>query len=254
MFLFLVFVGTLIYNVFAFPFSPSNRLKVHFSQKIDLDTGINNVSMTGIGDRSYLLDTVSSLPSAAGQMPKCQPSLRSRDLTECSWTGLAPNVVQGSTAAYKDWLSFNATRLFSNNTLQNSFHSNNHVKDISKAHFSITGLNTRACKIIFSQPISDVHIAGESSKPDRRFQRIAEHGSQELRLWSRSWNRVWEVDIAWSEADEKGLNGSIVCLWSDANDRRAIPALEEAKRFAPRWVAISKLQDGLVEGSKQFSL
>ena len=212
------------------------------------------MSLTGVGDRSYLIDAIMSLPSAAGQTPYCQSSTRSRDLTECSWTGLAPNVVQDPTSAYSDWLSFNATRLSSNDTLDNNYHNNRHKRSASKAHFSITGQDTRACKILFSQPISAVHIAGEGSNPDPRFQRIAEHGSKELRLWSQSWDRTWEVDITWSEADEKGLNGSVVCLWSDANDPQAIPALEEAKRFAPRWVAISKLQDGLVEGSKRFSL
>lgn len=253
-FLFFVFVGTLLYNVFAFPFSPSNRLKIYFFQQIDLDTGMNNVSLTGVGDGPYLRNTINSIPSAAGQLPNCQPSLRAHDLTECSWVGLAPHVVQDQTVAYKDWLSFNATRPITNVTIHNSYRSNSRHKEVSKAHFSITGHATRACKILFSRPISDVHIAGESSNPDPRFQRIAEHGSNELRLWSRSWDRKWEVDIAWSEADEKGLSGHVVCLWSDANDPRAIPALEEVKRFAPRWVAISKLQDGLVEGSKRFSL
>lgn len=241
-----------------------------FFQQVDLDAGLNNVSLTGIGSGPYLHNIINSLPSAAGQKPHCQPSARSRDLTKCSWTGLAPNVVEDPTVPYKDWLSFNASRLYGNNqTLQNNYHkSHSHHKGkavSSKAHFSISGRDTRACKILFSQPISDIHIAGESSNPDPRFQRIAEHGSKEVRLWSRTWNRTWEVDVTWSSSssssevdddnnNEKAFTGSVVCLWSDANDPRAIPALEEAKKFAPRWVVISKLQDGLVEGSKRFSL
>ena len=253
-FLFLVFVGTLIYNVFAFPFSPSNRLKIFFFQRMDLDTGVSNVSLTGIGNGPYLLDAVTSIPSAAGQTPVCQPSLRSRDLTECSWIGLKPHVVSDPKLSYKNWLSFNATRLPNNNTVNNSWSSINRKKTFSKAHFSVMGHDTRACKVIFSQPILDIHIAGESSELDPRFQRVAENGSRELRLWSRTWERTWDVDVAWSETGTVGLNGTVVCLWSDANDNGVIPALDEAKRFVPNWVVLSKLQDGLVEGSKQFAI
>src|SRR5438046_1945624 len=42
-FLFLVFVGTLIYNLVAFPFSASNRYKAYFIQTVDLESGQNEV-------------------------------------------------------------------------------------------------------------------------------------------------------------------------------------------------------------------
>ena len=253
-FLSLVFIGTLVYNVFAFPFSPANSLKLFFFQRMDLDTGVSNVSLTGVGNGPYLIDAVTSLPSAAGQTPVCQPSLRARDLTECSWIGLTPHVVSDPKLGYKEWLSFNATRLPSNNTVSNSWTSTSRRKALSKAHFLVMGHDTRACKILFSQPILDVSIAGENPEPDSRFQRIAENGSRELRLWSRTWQRTWNIDVAWSETETVGLNGTVVCLWSDANDIEVIPALHEAKRFVPNWVVLSKLQDGLVEGSKRFAI
>ncbi len=81
---------------------------------------------------------------------------------------------------------------------------------------------------------------------------MAENGSRELRLWSRTWDRTWAVDVSWSEEEGEGLNGTVVCLWSDANQIGTIPALDEARRFAPGWVGVSKLQDGLVEGGKRF--
>ncbi|KAL8684805.1 MAG: hypothetical protein Q9218_008128, partial [Villophora microphyllina] len=50
LFLLLIFIGTLLYNILAFPFSANNRLKVYFQQHVDLDTGINTVALTGIKD------------------------------------------------------------------------------------------------------------------------------------------------------------------------------------------------------------
>lgn len=48
------------------------------------------------------------------------------------------------------------------------------------------------------------------------------------------------------------MDGRVVCLWSDNNEPGLIPALDEIRHYAPDWVAISKLGDGLVEGSKAF--
>lgn len=254
-FLLLVFAGTTIYNLTAFPFSPANRLKPYFLQRVDLDTGINTVSLTSIGSEPYLRDIISSLPSSAGQIPSCAPSTLRRDLTECSWTGLAPRVVPNAHPdipaehGYKTWLTFNATRSPDNST---------------SAHFSISAQNTRTCKLVFHRPITDFHVAGAGE--DKRFQRVSEHGSRELRLWSRTWERTWDVSVWWDGEEEgggrddgkegdgmgSGLDGRVVCLWSDANERGVIPALDEVWRFAPTWVAVTKNQDGLVEGSKGF--
>ncbi len=244
LFLLLVFAGTTVYNLTAFPFSPANRLKPYFLQRVDLDTGINTVSLTSIGSGPYLHDIITSLPSAAGQTLSCTPSTLRRDLTECSWTGLPPRVVPNThpdippEKGYKDWLTFNATRSPDNATA---------------ARFYISGRETRACKIVFNRPITDFSVDGAGE--DRRFPKTSESGSRELRLWSRTWDRGWDVDVRWDAGEEgegDGLDGRVVCLWSDANERGTIPALDEVWRFAPAWVAVTKNQDGLVEGSKAF--
>jgi len=244
LFLLLVFAGTTIYNLTAFPFSSANRLKPYFLQRVDLDTGINTVSLTGIGSGSYLQDAISSLPSAAGQTISCIPSALRRDLTECSWTGLPPRVVPNThpdvppEKGFKDWLTFNATRFPDNATA---------------ARFYISGRESRACKIVFNRPITDFSVEGAGE--DKRFLKTSELGSKELRLWSRTWSRGWNVSVRWDagqEGEGEGLDGRVVCLWSDANERGLIPALDEVWRFAPVWVAVTKNQDGLVEGSKAF--
>jgi hypothetical protein len=52
----------------------------------------------------------------------------------------------------------------------------------------------------------------------------------------------------------EGLKGAVVCMWSDANVPGTIPALDEALQYAPAWVAVSKLSEGLVEGRKTFEV
>lgn len=244
MFLFLVFAGSLIYNLIAFPFSPNNRLKLYFLQTVDLDTGINTVSLTGIGDPPYLLNAIHSLPSSAGAKVSCVPSKIRPDLTECSWIGLAPRVVRdfphpagGPELGYRDWVSLNISR------------SPNHLPEAS---FRISGQGTRACKILFNTPISDFHVANASQDDDSK--NISEHGSKELRLWSRTWDREWDVSVKWEGEGGKGLDGRVVCLWSDDNELGVIPALDEVRRFSPGWIGVSKSSDGLVEGIKAFAV
>ncbi|MCJ1274310.1 hypothetical protein MMC21_002105 [Puttea exsequens] len=238
-FLLLVFVGTAIYNMVAFPFSPNNRMKVYFLQRIDLENGINDVSLTGVD--GFVQKIAASLPSSAGQKLSCDPSSLRRDLTECKWAGLVPNVVpemypELPVSNYSRWLSAKYAR----------------YDGETKAQFAISGKETRACKLIFNRPISGFSVQGAGD--DKRFQHVSSAGSRELRLWSRTWGNEWVVDVDWEAGagEGKGLDGRVVCLWSDANQSGTIPALDEAWRFAPTWAAIANNQNGLVEGSKAF--
>ena len=240
-FLFLVLIGTLIYNVVAFPFSTNNRLKLFFLQKVDLDTGINQVLLTGVGD-PYLAEAINSLPSAAGQKRECTASSIWKGLTECAWHGISPEVVRSPHPeipphhTYSDWLTFHIFR----------------APNSTEARIRLWGRNTRACKIQFNQPISDFRVEGAGD--DKRFQRVPEEGSKEIRLWSRTWEKEWTVKVKWQPqpGNGYGIDGRVVCLWSDDNETGVIPALDEIRHFAPDWVAVTKNGDGLVEGSKAF--
>ncbi|KZF22150.1 putative zinc metalloprotease [Xylona heveae TC161] len=246
-FLFFIFVGTLLYNLIAFPFSPANRLKVFFQQAVDLETGINRATLTGL--EPYVQGIIHQIPSAAGQDVSCVESSSKLGLVTCSWDSLAPQVVPnlddlvppGSPPeiGYAEWLTYNVSR----------------VTDLpNTARFTLVGRNTRSCRLLFDSPITDVRVHGAGSDPYDRFDRVpAEGGTKEIRLWSREWERPWTVDVNWQDSgDGRGLDGHVVCIWSDDNDPSAIPALEEIRRFAPDWVAITKLADGLVEGRKAF--
>ncbi|MCJ1372632.1 hypothetical protein MMC20_003857 [Loxospora ochrophaea] len=240
-FLLLVFVGTLIYNLVAFPFSSNNRLKLYFIQRVDLDTSMNKASLTGVGG-NYLNEAIKSIPSVAGQKVECADSSGRLGLTTCAWSGIPPRVVQNSHPevppqfGYQDWLSFNATRIEGRN----------------EAQFQLWGRNTRACKLLFNTPITDFKVEGASESD--HLQRVPEGGSRDLRLWSRTWEQLWNVTVKWDVTEDgaAGLDGQVVCLWSDDNETGVIPALEEIRQFVPSWVAITKFSDGLVEGSKAF--
>ena len=242
---FLIFVGTLLYNLLAFPFSASNRYKAYFQQTVDLDTGINTVAVAGLEE--YVRLIVDAIPSAAGQTIKCAPRPNVRvGLVYCTYTGLAPNVVPNNTVGvppekfYSSWVSYNVTR----------------SKGKNKATFHISAKETKACAIKFDSPFSSFHVKGAAPN-NGRWKDVPESGSDQIKLWHRDWDRPWEVEVEWpvskgKEPGDEGRNGRVVCSWADQNVLGTIPALDELYRYSPDWTAISKSTDGLVEGSKAF--
>lgn len=253
-FLFFIFVGCLIYNLLAFPFSGESRMKTFFVQRIDLDTGLNNVSLTGLD--GYVQSAVSDLPSAIGQPTFCAEDLGwagREGLVSCTWHGLAPNVVPASLEhahelapygnktrknKYERWLDYNVT-----------------ITGKQSASFTFKGSNTKQYRLRFDQPVSDLQVA-EASLPDRRFPQIPDRGTTVLRLLPRNWDAAMTVNVTWPESagGASGQTGEVMALWSDANDPTVIPAFEEVRRFEPVWAGVTKGDDGLVMGSKRFKV
>ena len=239
-FMLLVLVGTLTYNLTAFPFSSNNRLKLFFQQEVDLDSGINTVSFEGLSP--FLEDAVRSLPDGKRRFTNCGAA-SSDGRIACKGRGSPPRVVDLHSnlppeTQYRKWLYYNVSR----------------TSDANKARFMISGRNTRACKILFDAPVSGFSVHG-AGPVDKRFPPVPEAGSKEIRLWSRTWDRTWTVDVEWegqNEGKRTGMEGKVVCMWSDANQEGVIPALDEARKYLPVWTALTKLGDGLVEGGKRF--
>jgi hypothetical protein len=87
---------------------------------------------------------------------------------------------------------------------------------------------------------------------------IGKEGIDEVRLWSRTWGREFVVDVEFVEGGGL-MKGRLACEWSEYESGRIgggdksgagggkIPALEEALKFFPRWAAVTKAADGLVE-------
>ncbi|KAK3370109.1 hypothetical protein B0H63DRAFT_403222 [Podospora didyma] len=267
-FLLVVFVATLIYNLAAFPFSANNRYKTYFLQTINLDTNDNKVCYSGVEE--YVRPIIAELPSASGRDVSCGPSLRS-GLSSCCYDGsaVAPNLGDDlpdgvpPEKAYADLVSINVTRNAGNN-----------------ARFEIDATNTKACFVQFSRPVSSFNVEG-STGWDNRFGQFPEGGVSFIRLWRRDWTTPWVLDVDWKDSDKKvelspgsedenapgalhaigsgdlksrdsGLDGTVICAWSDANVLGTIPALDEALRLSPSWSAITKTSEGLVEGRKTF--
>ncbi|KKY21802.1 putative peptidase family m28 family [Diplodia seriata] len=285
-FLFLVFIGTLIYNLVAFPFSPANKLKVYFIQRVDLDTGINEASLTGLD--GFVQPIIAQLPSAAGQEIECgPPDTASRaGLVKCSWRGLTPFVVPrddhtkhpvppGNDLKYlSSWVQFNASRTTN--------HEDEAMIDSTTAPntatIDVVGRNTRSCRLFFDPPVTDLRVRNAGENQSNRYPHTGPSGANELRLWSREWEQPFTVDVGWDASDDqegshcgrrrcrghsdddesgdrfRGLDGKAQCIWSDANEKGVIPALDELRANIPRWAIVSKLADGLVEGTKRFAL
>jgi hypothetical protein len=200
-----------------------------------------------------LQDIIGELPSAAGQDLRCGE--QSADplrigVQSCSWNGVAPNVLgkdgvemekkkkekgsNGGKSPFSSWVDYNVTA--GNGT----------------AKFSIRGRNTKSCRLIFDDPVTNVQIDNAASDP--RYQPVAKEGSSQVRLFSREWDKTFSVSVSWANGKTKGRTGKVMCLWADANRPGVIPAFDEVRRFQPIWSAVTKGSDGLVEGWKTFEL
>ena len=270
LFLLVVFVGTLIYNLVAFPFSANNRFKTSFQQTIDLDTGVTTNHFHGIEE--YVRRVIAELPSASGREIKCGSSTK-QGITQCSYDASAvpPNVGKGlpdgipPQKGYADLVSINVTRGEGN-----------------KARFQIDAVNTKACFLHFQKPVTEFNVLGGSGWDDR-FGRFPEPGVGLIKLWRRDGKKRWVVDVSWTDEEDgeiasgsapgeesgqgksglndelrvrilrtTGLDGFVSCQWSDANTPGTIPALDEALQYAPTWAGITKSAEGLVEGKKSY--
>lgn len=239
MLLLVVFIATLIFNLAVFPFSSLSRYKIYFSQEVNLDTGASVVHYMGVEE--YVRQALTRVPSAMGKNLTCQAENPARpDIAYCSFDGstVLPDVDQGKTAL-KDWIAFNATR----------------AAGAHKMQFTVDGVETRVCGVRFPQPISQFQVLGGNSQDDR-FGAMPENGLDSIKLYRRDWNQPWTIDVEW--AQETDVTGSmaleVFCNWSDANKQGTIPALDQALQYTPEWVAITKMDDALVQGKKSYSV
>jgi hypothetical protein len=149
-----------------------------------------------------------------------------------------------------------------------------------RATLSIDAKESKMCYLTFKKSVTKVSIGGGAQWTER-FGSYPSDGLCQFKLWRRDWNHRWTVDIEWSDEDafppresEKKANaeddnslgnhelkvrditkdGYIVCVWSDANKRGTIPALDECWQYAPLWAGITKTNEGLVEVKKSFTL
>lgn len=241
-FLALVFVATTAYNLIAFPFSSAEPFKVFFKQTLDLDTGSNTVYLEGI--QPFLTKgVVPELPSASGAAVNCSSMSIRVDLYSCQWPGLSPNVVPGVNISS----SLSLIKSKPKSSLELLTYSANRTAE--RVTFSIKARDTRNCRIFFDDPIQAIHVHGSKG----RLQVGKTDGKMtQVKLWSRTWEREFKVDV-WFADQGDGKKGRVACEWSEMLDGR-VPALEEVITFLPMWSAVTKADDGLVEGYKAFEV
>lgn len=256
---FFVFIVSITYVLVAPPFTPNARIKVFFAQKVDLTNVTSAVSRPQLSGAITQLNVIEGYGARlAATLPSSWPSIEDseggqcianklrRGLTTCEWPvppALLPSVASAKDGDKGTWLVANVKRL-----------------GPASLHVEIEGIETRACSISV-----DNHGIRRYRARTRReggtpttwtaFEVPAEEKEIHLlTLWARGWGSKFEVefDVDPDTEQKEKIAGRVSCLWNDGPGGAQIPALEEARRFLPEWVAISKAADGLVEAASGF--
>ncbi|QRV83685.1 Peptidase family M28 protein [Ceratobasidium sp. AG-Ba] len=228
----LVLLAMSIYNLTAFPFSPANPLKIFFQQSVNLDDGSNRVQLVSVDSFKGVYQRMPNI-----QLVKCAADTNRLGLTNCAWSGTTPNVTLDS-RPMSDWVKFSGEKT-----------------GVKTATIQLRGSNTRSCRIYTDQPIISLNVrGGHWERGLGRGANLSNQSFTEARLWSRTWNRLFTVDVEWAETSEDNeYTGRVACEWAEWG-AESIPALEEVRVFLPPWAVITKLADGLVEGLHSFTL
>jgi hypothetical protein len=263
-----IFITSTTYAWFAPPFTPGARLKVFFAHETELTNLTASISRPQLtravtqltmieGYGSRLMATLPSSWRDADERDsdgQCEVGKLRSGLTTCSWD--VPPALYPSIPDSRDdkggWLFANATRL-----------------GPASLRIELEGVETRNCRIYMdshtirryrarTQQVMSGSESTESSANEAwsAFEVPAGDKIHLLTLWAREWGSRFEVELdidAGADAQEV-ITGRVSCLWNDGPGGARIPALDEARRFLPEWVAISKATDGLVEAISGFVL
>lgn len=251
----IVFVFSTAYNLLAFPFSQTEPLKIFFQQTVALGNisspypQITHATTKLIGVDHYMKDLIiPKLPSAIGQNLTCSTKNATlQGLQICSWeSALLPSPgghVSLSPVGADHWITANVTR-----------------RGTNSARFVFRASNTRGCKLSFdNKRITRHNVRGSEGGVLPQFP-LPRDGVNLLHLWAREWDRTFSVDVEW-EGDGP-LEGQLACKWAEYESGSVgvdaatgkIPAFEEALTWFPRWAAVTKGADGLVEAFATFSV
>ncbi|TGZ76840.1 hypothetical protein EX30DRAFT_398988 [Ascodesmis nigricans] len=246
--IFAAFIITLIFNLRAFPFNRSDRLKVYFQQSWTLTPGDDQgKAATHLVAHPDFIEKIvrDYIPSARNQLITAAEDPVRKGLTRVTWPGIPPNpapetkigeVMQVEVVPRKEL-------------------------GVGMMGVKVTARESRACRIdvLGEGKVGNVTVARGGAEGVKW---LGDPGGpvKQVRLWRRS----WEVEDKWdvrmrvvepenegegSKSETAGLKLKVTCLWSDANHVEfAIPALNEVMKFLPEWAVVSKLSDGLVEG------
>ncbi|KAG1882430.1 hypothetical protein F4604DRAFT_425374 [Suillus subluteus] len=251
----IIFVLSTLYTYLAFPFSQETPLKVYFAQSVDLDTSRVVTELTG---PHHFLSTViiPRFPSAFNQALNCTDAPDKLGLQTCKWEvgdAFVPSpgrserhYGQGPTSSLEKWVTTSIKRTGSNS-----------------ARIKVQGLNTRSCTLQFSgKRVKEFHLSGDGRKGLQGGSEVPEDGLEQIRLWSRDWEKEFEVDVEFAGNEDEKASGRVSCGWAEYESATVgggrtegkIPSLEEVLLFLPEWAVVTKSSAALFDAGWEFEV
>jgi hypothetical protein len=265
----IIFIITTIYTWTAFPFTSEAPFKLMFKQTVFLQprerypgrypSKVAGVLTTLTGLEDVLKHRIiSELPSASvSEQVSCAPSAFYPGLHDCSWqtpSSLMPDNGKRSQYYPQTWITVTATSL-----------------GLNRSSVSVAGYNSRNCRLYFdNQNVTSFLVDGANA--DRKMQAgypISGLGTNQIRLWSRTWSRVFSVEVEHPQWPRRGLRARAACEWNEYESgiigidngpesgrergNSKIPAFEEVLRWLPKWAVVVKGDDGLVEAVQELN-
>ena len=202
-----IFVVATLYCALTHPFTQVASMKVRFVQQVHLGKRAflpltqqsSNSELTpvpGLEEKDEVLSAttsifglpkhvekvVSELPSSHNKDVKCEKS--PMGLTNCTWPVDEEWFPSPGGNTSSGWVTGDVKRVDGKS---------------SRAMIHVRGTNTRGCKIYFDQPIYDYKVrAFDGDRWDGTHQdgyEIPPEGISTLFLWSRTWDRRFEVEV-----------------------------------------------------------
>jgi hypothetical protein len=248
----LIFVLSTLYTYLAFPFSQETPLKVYFAQSVDLDT--SRVVTALSGPRQFLSTVIiPRFPSAYNQALDCTDAPDKLGLQTCKWeVGDAFVPSPGGSERYygqgpmSKWVTTSIKRTGPNS-----------------ARIKVQGLNTRSCTLQFSgKRVKGFHLSGDGGKGLQGGSEVPEDGLEQIRLWSRDWEKEFEVDVEFAGSEDEKATGRVSCGWAEYESATVgggrtggkIPSLEEVLLFLPEWAVVTKSSAALFDAGWGFEI
>jgi len=248
----LIFVLSTLYTYLAFPFSQETPLKVYFAQSVDLDT--SRVVTALSGPRQFLSTVIiPRFPSAYNQALDCTDAPDKLGLQTCKWeVGDAFVPSPGGSERYygqgpmSKWVTTSIKRTGPNS-----------------ARIKVQGLNTRSCTLQFSgKRVKGFHLSGDGGKGLQGGSEVPEDGLEQIRLWSRDWEKEFEVDVDFAGSEDEKATGRVSCGWAEYESATVcggrtggkIPSLEEVLLFLPEWAVVTKSSAALFDAGWGFEI
>lgn len=251
----IIFILSTLYTYLAFPFSQETPLKIYFAQSVDLDTSRVVTELTG--PRQFLSTVIiPRFPSAFNQALNCTDAPDKLGLQTCKWEvgdAFVPSpgrnerhYRQSPTSSMETWVTTSTERTGSNS-----------------ARIKVQGLNTRSCTLQFSgKRVKEFHLSGGGGKGLQGGSEVPEDGLEQIRLWSRDWEKEFEVDVDFAGNEDEKATGRVSCGWAEYESAAVgggstggkIPSLEEVLLFLPEWAVVTKSSAALFDAGWEFEV